>query len=303
MLLNVVFVTWNESESRSNYWNPQFKFCMSCIFYACRHICLSFCTIHPSEKRSAVKSLRIQGGLFLVSTTDNNRPPWIFRQIMQAPLIFFCCAPQLSLIWKKAPLIFLQHFWSPPEKKQAKLMPPWILNCKTKCPIHPKTAIFNRSIQGGLTHQKCYARVQPRHSVRCNMAGWPPTIHSHLTLTLCSPLQPERRTPGHIQVAIHPLTNKSKKVWSTFALFDIKRLLLTLIHVSQPKLGDISDLRLDIIIGQKCWLLSASFDSLKRIKWAGFHIWGESVWKQRLQYVSVEHRDHSARFVWDLWAQ
>ena len=117
------------------------------------------------------------------------------------------------------------------------------------------------------------------------LAGWPPTIHSHLTLTLCSPLQPERRTPGpeHIQVAIHPLTSKSKEACSTFALFKIKRLLLTLIHVSQPKLGDISDLRLDIIIGQKCWLLSASFDSLKRIKWAGFHILGESVWKQRLQ--------------------
>ena len=45
-------------------------------------------------------------------------------------------------------------------------MPPWILNSKTKCPIHPKTAIFNRSIQGGLTHQRCYARVQPGHRVR-----------------------------------------------------------------------------------------------------------------------------------------
>ena len=44
-------------------------------------------------------------------------------------------------------------------------MPPWILNSKTKCPIHPKTAIFNRSIQGGLTHQKCYTGVQPGHRV------------------------------------------------------------------------------------------------------------------------------------------
>ena len=123
------------------------------------------------------------------------------------------------------------------------------------------------------------------HPPVARLADWPPTIHSHLTLTLCSPLQPERRTPGpeHIQVAIHQVTSKSKEAWSTFALFEIERLLLTLIHVSQPKLGDISDLRLDIIIGQKCWLLSASFDSLKRIKWAGFHIWGESVWKQRLQ--------------------
>ena len=56
-----------------------------------------------------------------------------------------------------------------------------------------------------------YLHIPP--VARCNMTGWPPMIHSHLTLTLCSPLQPERRTPGpeHIQVAIHQVTSKSKE--------------------------------------------------------------------------------------------
>ena len=44
-------------------------------------------------------------------------------------------------------------------------MPPGILRCNSECPIHPKTAIFNRPIQGGFAHQKRYARVQPGHSV------------------------------------------------------------------------------------------------------------------------------------------
>ena len=54
-------------------------------------------------------------------------------------------------------------------------MPPGILRCNSECPIHPKTAIFNRPIQGGFAHQKRYARVQPGHSVgsdnmqRCNL--------------------------------------------------------------------------------------------------------------------------------------
>ena len=57
-----------------------------------------------------------------------------------------------------------------------------------------------------------YLHIPP--VARCNITGWPPLIHSHLTLTLCSPLQPERRTPGpeHIQVTIHPLTKKQKGV-------------------------------------------------------------------------------------------
>ena len=66
---------------------------------------------------------------------------------------------------KSAPLNLLMHFLSPPENEKAKLMPPWILRRKTERRIHPKTAIFNRPIQGGLAHQKCYARVQPGHSV------------------------------------------------------------------------------------------------------------------------------------------
>ena len=44
-------------------------------------------------------------------------------------------------------------------------MPPGILCCNSECPIHPKTAIFNRPIQGGFAHQIRYARVQPGHSV------------------------------------------------------------------------------------------------------------------------------------------
>ena len=51
-------------------------------------------------------------------------------------------------------------FLSPPENKIC------LLHSKTECPIHSKTAFFNRPIQGGLAHQKCYARVQPGHSVR-----------------------------------------------------------------------------------------------------------------------------------------
>ena len=39
------------------------------------------------------------------------------------------------------------------------------MHSKTERRIHSKTAIFNRPIQGGLAHQKCYARVQPGHSV------------------------------------------------------------------------------------------------------------------------------------------
>ena len=44
-------------------------------------------------------------------------------------------------------------------------MLPRILRCNSECPIHSKTAIFNRPIQGGFAHQKHYARVQPGHSV------------------------------------------------------------------------------------------------------------------------------------------
>ena len=37
---------------------------------------------------------------------------------------------------KKAPLIFLQHFLSPPENKQAKSMPPWKQTSKMKAPMN-----------------------------------------------------------------------------------------------------------------------------------------------------------------------
>ena len=57
---------------------------------------------------------------------------------------------------------WIRLFFKPPWKQKSKIC---LLHSKTERRIHPKTAIFNRPIQGGLAHQKCYARVQPRHSV------------------------------------------------------------------------------------------------------------------------------------------
>ena len=92
--------------------------------------------------------LGIQGGLFQIGLCHD--------------MIFFCCVPPLSLIWKSPPentkamksalLNLWRHFLSPPENEKAILMPPWILRRKTERRIHSKTAIFNRAIQGGLAH-------------------------------------------------------------------------------------------------------------------------------------------------------
>jgi len=59
---------------------------------------------------------------------------------------------------------WIRLFFKPPWKQKSKIC---LLHSKTERRIHSKTAIFNRPIQGGLAHQKCYARVQPGHSVKC----------------------------------------------------------------------------------------------------------------------------------------
>ena len=94
------------------------------------------------------------------------RPPWFISAASFLYLRSEKSPPENTKAMKSAPLNLLMHFLSPPENEKAKLMPPWILRCKTERRIHPKTAIFNRPIQGGLAHQKCYARVQPGHSVQ-----------------------------------------------------------------------------------------------------------------------------------------
>ena len=93
------------------------------------------------------------------------RPPWFFSAASHLFLWSEKSPPENTKAMKSAPLNLLMHFLSPPENEKAKLMPPWILRWKTERRIHPKTATFNRLIQGGLAHQKCYARVQPGHSV------------------------------------------------------------------------------------------------------------------------------------------
>ena len=57
---------------------------------------------------------------------------------------------------------WIRLFFKPPWKQKSKIC---LLHSKTERRIHSKTAIFNRPIQGGLAHHKCYARVQPGHSV------------------------------------------------------------------------------------------------------------------------------------------
>ena len=94
------------------------------------------------------------------------RPPWIFSAASHLYLWSEKSPPENTKAMESAPLNLWRHFLSPPENEKAILMPPWILRRKTERRIHSKTAIFNRSIQGGLAHQKCYARVQPGHSVR-----------------------------------------------------------------------------------------------------------------------------------------
>ena len=94
------------------------------------------------------------------------RPPWIFSAVSHLYLWSEKSPPENTKAMESAPLNLWRHFLSPPENEKAILMPPWILRRKTERRIHSKTAIFNRPIQGGLAHQKCYARVQPRHSVQ-----------------------------------------------------------------------------------------------------------------------------------------
>ena len=93
------------------------------------------------------------------------RPPWFFSAASHLYLWSEKSPPENTKAMESAPLNLWRHFLSPPENEKAILMPPWILRRKTERRIHSKTAIFNRSIQGGLAHQKCYARVQPGYSV------------------------------------------------------------------------------------------------------------------------------------------
>lgn len=109
---------------------------------------LYICTNHPSDICS--KNLwEFRGASFWSVQGITIGPPEFSDKSCKPPWFFFTALQNYP--WsEKAPLIFLQHFLSPPENKQAKLMPPWILNSKTKCPIHSKTAIFS----GGLNSPK-----------------------------------------------------------------------------------------------------------------------------------------------------
>lgn len=71
-------------------------------------------------------------------------------------------------------------------------------------------------------------------------------------------------------------------------LFELKILLLTQIHVSQSKLADISDLRLDIIIGQSADFPPHLFTHPMFIKWECVSDPQEGLWKQSLHLNSVE---------------
>ena len=72
------------------------------------------------------------------------------------------CAPCNTFGEQRKIYEWIGLFFKPPWKQKSKIC---LLHSKTERRIHPKTAIFNRPIQGGLAHQKCYARVQPGHSV------------------------------------------------------------------------------------------------------------------------------------------
>ena len=78
------------------------------------------------------------------------RPPWIFSAASHLYLWSEKSPPENTKAMESAPLNLWRHFLSPPENEKAILMPPWILRRKTERRIHSKTAIFNRSIQGGL---------------------------------------------------------------------------------------------------------------------------------------------------------
>ena len=126
-----------------------------------------FIHLHKSsfgEKICSKNLWEFRGASFWSVQGITIRPPEFSEKSCKPPW-FFLLYSKTILDLKKAPLIFLQHFLSPPENKQAKLMPPWILHSKTQCWLRSKTAIFNLLIQGGFAHQKCYARVQPGHRV------------------------------------------------------------------------------------------------------------------------------------------
>ena len=117
------------------------------------------------------------------------RPPWFFSAASHLYLWSEKSPPENTKAMESAPLNLWRHFLSPPENEKAILMPPWILRRKTERRIHSKTAIFNRSIQGGLAHQKCYARVQPGYSVRGHNVRASHSFRGITNASLCPPLR------------------------------------------------------------------------------------------------------------------
>ena len=96
---------------------------------------------------------------------------------------------------------WIRLFFKPPWKQKSKIC---LLHSKTERRIHSKTAIFNRPIQGGLAHQKCYARVQPGHRV----AG---KSHKKVTSLSSTPERLRQQLEGSVSLSASPLLDASRE--------------------------------------------------------------------------------------------
>ena len=106
--------------------------------------------------------------------------------MVQAPLNFFCCAVELFLIWKKPPWKSWDDKKCPPDFLTAFFKPPWKQKSKINAPLNferqkPNVQSAQKApfFQGGIAHQKCYARVWPGHragryapELKVNGLGW-----------------------------------------------------------------------------------------------------------------------------------
>ena len=109
---------------------------------------------------------------------------------------------------------WIRLFFKPPWKQKSKIC---LLHSKTERRIHSKTAIFNRPIQGGLAHQKCYARVQPGHSVSRE-----PFRYESLRILCCWEGPESHSRLHHVQSGALGPTWSCDKRFMTFLLKNMK---------------------------------------------------------------------------------
>ena len=129
LICHVVFVhTFVLTEMTLKVWNYIHNMCFSLMafkstqcqetffaYFAFFRFAMLILHVSVERTRSKVKTFENSGGPFLIRTSYKNRPSWIFRHSVQAPLIFLLRSrtihDQKKPPWKKemikfAPLIF-----------------------------------------------------------------------------------------------------------------------------------------------------------------------------------------------------